>query len=170
MREQPDSAAAELSYLRSPRAIRDRCETLYSLALAGELEHFAVDEDRLDGVVDPVLQVTRDLYPDLDRIPYHGRFRHFGAGGIDRLARFDRQISGLSREEQLMARFELVITSVLLDAGAGERWSYQESSGARYARSEGLAVASYDWFAAGGLSSEKLVAVTPAQLAAAFQV
>ncbi len=48
-----------------------------------------------------------------------------------------------------MARFELVIASVLLDAGAGERWSYQAPSGARYARSEGLAVASYDWFAAG---------------------
>jgi hypothetical protein len=170
MPEQPDGAAAELAYLRSPRAIRDRCEVLYGLALAGKLEHFGVDEDRLDSVVDRVLEVTRELYPDLDRIPYHGRFRHFGAGGVDRLARFDRKISGLSREQQLMARFELVITSVLLDAGAGERWSYQEPGGARYARSEGLAVASYDWFATGGLASEKLAAVTATDLAAAFQV
>ena len=170
MAELPEAAAAELAYLRSPRAVRERCQALYDLALAGKLEHFAVNEGRLDGVVELVLEVTRELYPELSRIPYHGRFRHFGAGGVDRLALFDRTLSGLSREEQLMARFELVITSVLLDAGAGERWSYREASGATYTRSEGLAVASYDWFAAGGLASEKLAAVTPAELAAAFQV
>jgi len=163
-------AADELSYLRTPRAIRERCEALYGLALADELEHFALDEARLDPVVDRVLAVTRELYPDLARIPYHGRFRHFGAGGVDRLAQLDRSLSGLSREEQLMARFELVITSVLLDAGAGERWSYRGADGGRYTRSEGLAVASYDWFVSGGLAPEKLWAVTPAELAAAFQV
>lgn len=167
---EPAPGSEELAYLRSPRAIRDRCEALYALALAGKLEHFAVDEARLDGVVDRVLDVTRELYPDLSRIPYHGRFRHFSAGGIDRLASFDRAISGLSREEQLMARFELVITSVLLDAGAGERWSYREASGTRYARSEGLAVASFDWFASGGLAADKLQSITPEQLAIAFQV
>jgi Protein of unknown function (DUF1688) len=161
---------AELAYLQSPRAVRERCEALYGPALAGKLEHFAVDEAKLEGVVERVLEVTRGLYPDLERIPYHGRFRHFGAGGVDRLARFDRTLSALSREEQLMARCELVITSVLLDAGAGERWSYREPSGARYTRSEGLAVASFDWFVAGGLASEKLATITPAELAAAFQV
>jgi hypothetical protein len=172
--------AAELSYLRTPRAIRDRADALYALCQRGELSHFALDEERLDYAVERVIEVTNGLYPDWRRIPLHGRFRHFGAGGIDRLARLDSVLSGLSSDEQLMARFELVITSVLLDAGAGERWSYRDASGAVFARSEGLAVASFDWFVAGGFSSvtgapfradaERLGAITAADLATAFQI
>jgi hypothetical protein len=82
---------------------------------------------------------------------------------------------------------ELAITSVLLDAGAGERWAYQESNdagtggGGKYARSEGLAVASYHLFASGALSDDPrrapyradaggLARITDEDLARAFQV
>lgn len=151
----PDQAAAadpttELAWLRRPQAIRERAEQLYGLALRGELEHFSVDTTRLDGVTERVLAETRARYPDLRRIPYHGRYRHFGP---ERLARLERALAGLSREAALAARFELVITSVLLDAGAGEGWSYRDGGGSVSSRSEGLALASFDWFAAGGLSS-----------------
>ena len=45
--------------------------------------------------------------------------------------------------------------SVLLDAGAGPRWSYREAeTGLTFGRSEGLAVASYRWFVDGGLSRD----------------
>jgi hypothetical protein len=172
--------AAELSYLRSPRAIRERAGALYLLCQRGELSHFALDEARLDYAVDRVLEVTASVYPDWRTIPLHGRFRHFSAGGVDRLARLDSALLALSSDERLMARFELVITSVLLDAGAGERWTYRDTSGAVFARSEGLAVASFDWFFAGGFSSvpgapfradaAKLGAITAADLATAFQV
>jgi hypothetical protein len=172
--------AAELAYLRTPRAIRERANALYALCLRGELAHFTLAEGRLDYAVDRVLEVTKSIYPDWRQIPLHGRFRHFGAGGINRLARLDTALSGLSREEQLMARIELVITSVLLDAGAGESWSYRDASGATYARSEGLAVASFDWFVAGGFShdpaaplradAQKLGAITATELSAAFQL
>ena len=172
--------AAELAYLRSPRAIRDRSAALYALCQRGELAHFALDEDRLEYAVDRVIEVTQGVYPDWRQIPLHGRFRHFSAGGVDRLARLDAAIAGLSSEEQLMTRFELVITSVLLDAGAGERWAYREADGAVFGRSEGLAVASFDWFVAGGFSSDssapyradaaKLQALTASDLASAFQI
>lgn len=172
--------AAELEYLRTPRAIRERCEKLYALAAGGKLSHFDLDERQLDAAVERVLDVTRQLYPDLRAIPYHGRFRHFDAGGIDRLARLDAAIRPLSREEKLMTRFELVITSVLLDAGAGAAWTYRDASGNSFGRSEGLAVASFDWFFSGGLSSDenrpyrvdaaKLESLSVAELAAAFQV
>jgi len=171
---------AELAYLRSPRAIRERTEALYALARAGKLQHFALDETRLTYVTERVLQVTRSEYPDVQRIPYHGRYRHFDVGGVPRLSAFDRKIAQLSAAEQVMARTELVITSVLLDAGAGADWSYRGADGGSYSRSEGLAVASYDWFASGGLSTdpnapwradtERLERVTPADVAAAFQV
>ena len=173
-------AAAELDYLRTPRAIRERCGALFALAQGGKLEHFALDESKLEPVALRVLAVTRELYPDLRTIPYHGRFRHFGAGGVDRLARLDAAMAQLSREEQLMTRFELVITSVLIDAGAGADWVYRDASGKTFSRSEGLAVASFDWFFSGGLSLEarapyradaaKLERLSPADLARAFQV
>lgn len=176
----PRTEEEEFQYLQSPRAIRERCEAIYELARQDELEHFALDEARLDYVSGRVVEVTTSAYPDLRQIPYHGRYRHFAVGGVDRLARLDRMLSGLSVREQLMARTELVITSVLLDAGAGARWSYHEADGSVYARSEGLGVASFDLFVSGALSANpnepwradasRLATLSEETLARAFQV
>jgi hypothetical protein len=153
---------------------------MYRLSREGRLSSFTVDESRLSAAVDAVVEVTRAAYPDVARIPYHARYRHFGAGGVNRLARLEAQLAAYSPAERLAARVELVITSVLLDAGAGPAWRYREPSGATYARSEGLAVASYDWFESGGLSADPsrplradasvLSALDEPALARAFQV
>jgi hypothetical protein len=143
---------AEAAYLRTPQAIRARAEALYQLGARGELSHFSVDETRLPSLVERVVRVTRAAYPDVRAIPNHTRFRHFGVGGVDRVARLD----ALAPEARLGAKLELAITSVLLDAGAGERWSYREPGGGTYARSEGLAVASYHLFASGALSDDPM--------------
>ena len=143
---------AEVRYLRSPRAIRERCEATYAVALRGELQHWSVDETRLDEIARRVVQTTRAVYPDVRAIPGHSRWRHFSAGGVDRAARLDARLETLSEDERLAARFDLVITSVLLDAGAGDRWRYREEGGQTYSRSEGIAVASYDLFVAGAFS------------------
>lgn len=170
---------AEYEYLQTPRAIRERCERVFEAARAGELEHWVLDETRLPDVAERVAALTRQNYPDLTRIPYHGRYRHFDVGGVPRLAQFDAKIAHFSREEQLAARFELVITSVLLDAGAGPSWQFRAADGAVYARSEGLAVASYELFLAGTLGGSKaapradaigLTGVTAQALGEAFQV
>jgi hypothetical protein len=170
---------AEYDYLQTPRAIRERCESVFELASDGQLEHWQLDESRLAEVAERVLSLTRQTYPDLTRIPYHGRYRHFDVGGVPRLANFDRKIAHFSEDEQLAARFELVITSVLLDAGAGPTWQYRGADGAVYTRSEGLAVASYELFATGGLGGSSaapradavgLTSLTVDALGAAFQV
>ncbi len=50
---------------------------------------------------------------------------------------------------------DLAVTSGLLEAGAGPDWRYCEpASGATFTRSEGLAVASFDLFAAGTFSGD----------------
>lgn len=50
---------------------------------------------------------------------------------------------------------DLFLVSVLLDAGAGNQWSYKsKESGKIYKRSEGLAVASLEMFKAGLFSSD----------------
>jgi hypothetical protein len=161
----PEQAAeeAEARYLATPQAVRARAEALYGMVARGELRgaRFAIDESRLPSLAERVVQVTRAAYRDVAAIPDHTRFRHFGVGGVDRVARLDAALDAraLSPADRLCAKFDLVITSVLLDAGAGERWSYREqgeggAGGGTYARSEGLAVASYHLFAAGALSDD----------------
>jgi hypothetical protein len=146
--------AAALAYLRTPEAIRERAGHLLDQALDGRLRHFAVDPSRLDAAADLVASVTRERYPDL-AVPLHSRWRHFGAGGHDRAALLDAALAAALAGELARSRIDLVVTSVLLDAGAGPRWQYAEAeTGEPYHRSEGLAVASFRLFASGALSSD----------------
>jgi hypothetical protein len=186
-------AAAAIAYLRSPLAIRARCEAIFEAGLAGSLRHFAIDLGALPAVVDKVIDVTRAAYPDL-QIPVHGRINHFRAGGIDRVAELEARLTaGIhisgdlpggatgDRDARARAWIDLIVVSVLLDAGAGAAWRYVEpGTGCALARSEGLAVASLRAFEAGVFSSDParplradasgLAALDPGRLAAAFQV
>src|SRR5215510_14427030 len=146
--------ASAIAYLRSPLAIRARCETIFEAGLAGSLAHFAVDLGTLPAVADKVVAVTRAAYPDL-QIPVHGRTNHFRAGGVDRPAAFDARLAALSPADRARTWIDLIVVSVLLDAGAGDAWSYREpDTGLVLARSEGLAVASLHAFLAGTFSSD----------------
>ena len=139
--------------LRDPATIRARCANVLAAADAGRAAHFAVDRSKLEGCAELVADVTRRRYPAIE-IPYHSRWRHFEAGGVDRGADLDRALAGRDPVDAALARIDLAIVSVLLDAGAGARWSYAErETGARFARSEGLGVASFRAFAAGAFSS-----------------
>jgi hypothetical protein len=125
---------------------------MLALGLDGKLGHFRVDLDRLQDAADLVIQVMRDSYPTLD-VPFHSRWRHFVANGEDRWDRIARAEPWCDPSERARAAFDLAIVSVLLDAGAGPKWTYRDpASGARMGRSEGLALASLDMFAAGAFS------------------
>ena len=87
--------------------------------------HFTLDKRHLAAAADRVTALTLRRYPDL-RIPVHSRWRHFEAGGVDRKAELDTLLAGRSLAEMARARFDLTVLSVLLDAGAGGRWSYTE--------------------------------------------
>jgi hypothetical protein len=144
---------SDLSYLLSPQAIRDRARALYQQALDGRT-HFRVNLDKLPEVAKFVTDVTLSNYPDL-KIPFHSRWGHFQAAGVDRLKELEKRLATLSREERCRAKLDLAIVSVLLDAGSGPAWKYQESgSGKTIARSEGLAVASFHMFMDGAFSSD----------------
>jgi hypothetical protein len=49
------------------------------------------------------------------------------------------------------------MVSVLVDAGAGQKWSYTTRQGEKVGRSEGLAIASLDMFLDGYFSSDASV-------------
>jgi hypothetical protein len=142
-----------LESLRDARAVRERCRLVYDWVAEGRSPHFTLDEGRLADVAAYVAAVTRESYPTLV-VPPHSRWQHFFAGGIDRWARLSKRIGTGNTIEQARAAIDLTIVSVLLDAGAGDQWRYREPrTGLILARSEGLAVASFDMFAAGAFSS-----------------
>lgn len=166
--------------LLSARAVRARAETLLKAGLDGQLDHFVVDLDRLGPCADAVVETIREAYPDL-AIPYHARWRHFSVGGFERWGSLVHAAPFEDPAEQARAAFDLVVVSVLLDAGAGPTWRYEEGrTGETYARSEGLAVASFDMFVSGLFSSapedpfradaRALATLTEAELADGFQV
>lgn len=140
--------------LRHPGTIRARCAAVLDAVADDRSTNFRVDRARLDEAAARVAALTRERFPDL-RIPFHSRWRHFEAGGVDRKAELDALLAGRSSEEQARARIDLTVVSVLLDAGAGAKWQFVEGeaeSGRRYQRSEGLGVASFRAFVAGVFS------------------
>jgi hypothetical protein len=170
---------SELEAILDPATIRARTRRVHDAALAGRTS-FRLDLDRLPACVDLVLSVTRRDYPD-GAIPLHGRYEHFRAGGIDRVALLRADLASVDRLEQARSLVDLVVVSVLLDAGAGDAWTYREpGAGGTYARSEGLAIASWHLFRSGEFSGDRtqpfrvtasgLDALTEAQTAAGFQV
>ncbi len=144
--------------LRTTTAIRERAAALLARARAGQSAWFTVDDSALDSAALEVVAVTRERYSHL-RIPYHSRWRHFEAGGVDRKALLDQQLDkqpgGAHPAERARAYMDLAVVSVLLDAGAGADWKYVEpATGQTLARSEGLGVASFHAFMAGMFSSD----------------
>ncbi|HSV80747.1 MAG TPA: DUF1688 family protein, partial [Ramlibacter sp.] len=143
------------SALRTTRAIRERCGQLLTRARAGESSWFIVDDGFLESAAKEVVAATRERYPRL-HVPYHSRWRHFEAGGVDRKGELERQLHDLPRPTLAHAMVDLTFVSVLLDGGAGADWSYVEpATGHSYTRSEGLAVASFHAFNSGLFSSNK---------------
>jgi hypothetical protein len=139
--------------LLSAAAVRSRAGQMLATGLRDGLAHFTIDVDRLDGVADAVLSVTRRAYPALD-VPFHARWRHFVLDGADRWADLADAVSWPDRAARARAEFDLAIVSVLLDAGAGAAWRYRDArTGQRIGRSEGLALASLDMFAGGAFSA-----------------
>jgi hypothetical protein len=154
-RSEDPSGVALVRSLRTARAVRAQAERVFAEGQAGQLEHFTLRLEALPALARRVLEIALASHPDLRAVPNHGRFRHFEAGGSGRLGSFEAMLAGASETDKLLARADLIITSVLLDAGAGAAWSYRDpASGERFDRSEGLAVASYAWFVAGGLSGD----------------
>jgi len=171
-----NDGAAGAAALLSADAVRQRCEIVFAAAERGDTRHFRLELGRLGEAADHVAATTRRRYPDL-AAPYHSRWRHFCAGGVDRAALVAAEAGSA---EQARARIDLAVVSVLLDAGAGRGWGYREAeTGQLWERSEGLAVASLRAMQQGLFSADpaapwradarSLARIGPERLAAAFQ-
>ncbi len=143
--------------LRSTAAVqRSRSAQLLDRARSGASRWFTVHDDALEAAADDVAALTRARFPDLD-IPYHSRWRHFEAGGVDRRAALEDRLDRRRRRRagpghgrpggrQRAARCRRRGGLGVREDCAGRR--------ARFTRSEGLAVASWHGFVAGTFSSD----------------
>ncbi len=146
------NAAAAARSLLSASAVRERAREVLVAALADDVAEWRVDLSRLAAAADLTAEVVRDAYPNLE-VPFHARWRHFAVQGRDLWA--ERPKPWRDPKEQARAEFDLAITSVLLDAGAGARWRYRDvATGAELARSEGLGIASLRLFESGAMSAD----------------
>ena len=153
-----NSEAEQAKGLLTPAPVRERAEQMLAIGVAGGLEHWRVDLDRLPEVARYVADLTRERYPTL-AVPFHARWRHFELDGVDL---WGPDADAAAKDEywpddaaRARAEFDLAVVSVLLDAGAGPDWSYADAAtGKTYTRSEGLAVASLRMFQAGAFSAD----------------
>ena len=175
--QEADQAAADL---RITTTIRQRCGQLLDRARRGESAWFTVDEGAMDAAARAVADVTHRRFPN-GAVPFHSRWRHFEAGGVDRRKQLAELMQAKTHVQQAHTLIDLAVVSVLLDAGAGDAWRYTEpATGQVYTRSEGLAVASFHAFTGGLFSSDKdhplqadsegLRALSTDHLARVFQV
>ncbi len=178
------SQTGAAAQLRSTSTIRRRAAALLARARRGESAWFSINDGAMLTAAALVAELTRVRYPDL-AIPYHSRWRHFEAGGVDRLSLLNSALGSATPAERARAQIDLALVSVLLDAGAGAEWCYHEAGvgehpAQEFSRSEGLGVASFHAFMDGLFSSDParplqadaagLQAVTTERLGQAFQV
>jgi len=135
-------------------AVRQGAQRMLMLAVDARLDDWTVDLDRMAPTAEFVAGVVRERYPRLD-VPVHSRWRHFVFGGQDLWEGIVAKANWTNADAAARSAFDLVITSVLLDAGAGAAWHYQDrATRVDAARSEGLALASLRWFEGGGLAND----------------
>lgn len=172
------SVVANYTQLLSAEAVRSQSARVTSrIRNGGGL--FEVNEAALDGCAQRVVDVTLDRYPTLE-IPYHSRWRHFRTSdAVELERRLHELLAGLDPIDAARVGFDLVIPSVLLDAGAGAQWAFRAPDAeAPIGRSEGLGLASLDMFLDGAFSNDRsartdaeaLRSLTTEQLASGFQV
>jgi len=171
------------TYLQTLPAIRERCSQVYGQAVLGNLGYFDYFSERETHVIDFCIDIIkRDFGTNLNAIPPHGRWRHLDAG-LERVGPLiiKWNEAGVPELEQTKRLLDLILVSVLVDAGAGNDWSYTEKgSGNKFSRSEGLAVASFEAFVNGFFSGKEdqpfrvdavgLSRVTAEKMESAFQV
>ncbi len=174
----PDHPAAALL---CAEAVRTRCADVMAWVEQGRSAHFTWHAERLEETARYVTETIRLQYPDL-KVPYHSRNRHFEAGGVDRWRKLAARYElDADVHERARVAIDLVIPSVLLDAGAGAAWRFFDAATEQtLARSEGLGVASLRLFESGAMSAfashplrsdaSALQTMTAERIASAFQV
>lgn len=115
----PNALTDDTKALRNLEMIRERCQKVYARAEAGKSNYFSIDQSKMKDAFELVMKTTKANYPDMN-IPYHSRWRHFNALDVAKLTASWQ----CDEVEKVRRMLDLVTVAVLLDAGAGNNWSY----------------------------------------------
>ncbi|GAA5808962.1 hypothetical protein MFLAVUS_002362 [Mucor flavus] len=147
------SSSGDVEYLLSLRAVRERCFKVQEAAVKSKLNHFDIDESKLQDMTQFIISFIKRDYDDPSQIPAYGRWRHFDVGGRPRLQTMINSWSSMGTDaiEQTRRVLDLMVVAVLLDIDPGQHnWSFREKISNRvYKRREGIAVAILEMFNSG---------------------
>lgn len=129
-------------YLKSLKSVRETC----ARALAAGATFWDVHPEKCAEVAKRVAELAAPQ----SHIPFHSRWRHFDGDALR--AKLAQEHDAMEVARRLL---DVVVVSVLLDAGAGAKWAFTTPSGRRVGRSEGLAEAALAMFEAGLFSADK---------------
>lgn len=136
--------------LESLSLIRSKCQLVHDNI--SQSQFFSLNLDNMINVEDYIISlINRDYNGMINQIPPHGRWQHFGHQNMDNLL---NRLS-TNRIERLKSLIDLTVISVLLDAGAGNKWKYHDN-GKDFNRSEGVAIACLRMFEKGLVSSSPI--------------
>lgn len=137
-------------FIFGPNSIRGQAQRMNDHLLKGNT-HFNYSNENFEKVFNRLIFMVQQKHKDLDSIPFHSRWRHLE----------DNQITYLNEIQsdplkKAKLKWDLVIVSVLLDAGAGNNWNYQRAQDKKiFNRSHGLSQAAYAMFLNGIFSTSK---------------
>lgn len=151
------SAYSNQDYLAGLGSVRERCFKVQEAAVRNRLQHFDLDQSKLEDVVQFVVSIIKRDYDSPSDIPVHGRWRHFDVGNRPRIQNLLHTWSSLGQDtlEQTRKLIDLFVVACLLDIEPYQSWSYTEAmSGRSYKWKDGVAVAVLDMFVNGRFSSD----------------
>lgn len=160
-----------IDYLRTLQAVRERSQLVYDLAKQDKLQHFVLDESKLESVADYVLELVARDHGSIFKVPPHGRWRSYkvnvGGGSsssspsspyqerdlvMELVSKWESE--GVCKPERVRRVIDLFMVSVLIDAGAGSQWKYADKElNQVFTRTEGLGIAALRMFESGLFSS-----------------
>lgn len=150
------SNSGDIEYLSSLRAVRERCFKVQEAAVKNKLQHFDIDQTKLQDMAQFVISFIKRDYDDPSKIPRHGRWRHFDVGDRPRIQNMIQSWPNIDSTEKTRRVLDLMVVAVLLDLDPGQqsKWSYRETISDRvYKRREGVAIAVLEMFQSGLFSS-----------------
>ncbi|KAH9808686.1 hypothetical protein DFH28DRAFT_907923 [Melampsora americana] len=161
----------KVEYLKSLKSIRQTCQEVFSLIESNKLEYWTIEPNQLSIIIEYCTNlINRDFGTDYSRIPPHGRWRHFLVNDQDRITPLLQTWKSSSQDPLEPSRrlIDLFVVAVLMDAGAGDQWSFLEPikisepststpASVGIGRSEGLAIGTLYAFQDGVFSSNPSV-------------
>ena len=115
--------------LRQPATIRAALRAPSPRRSArGQLAAFRVERERLDDVAERVARADARALSRRSQVPYHSRWRHFEAGGVDRKAELDARLDGAQPARRWRARASISrVDQRAARCRRRRRWRYREA-------------------------------------------